>query len=894
MIEFVKKSDKKTIVLFIHGFGNNKKTWFNDNKKSFVEMLSENTELNGDFDFAYLTYYKEVMPKLPSASVRIHAWYIGEYLREDIQSYCQSYENIIIVAHSIGGVFAKACILGSLKTPLGDKIKLFISLAVPHKNIEFSFAEKQFIKNSAELSREIDEINTYWILSYNDLPKAVYFFGIYDKAVPRSSAISYEAFGHNVVFCPDNHFSITKPSSTDSISFLGVKKQLLNYQNDENGNENNIEKILIKYNLLKEQPLTEENFSTELQHCLIANGMKDLNSLKNEVLSSLNTCYLVSGYRGSGKSSFINRLEKLVREQNNRVIFINVNFVSGEEKKNVLRKLIRALTNKFFKEVGYVPENETIYKSLLTRVVSKLRKKKYNEDYLFLEILNKRTFEDVTYSRAVELSKEKKWSLTGNFAILFVSLMLVVLYVINRQFPFFDAIKTIVNSVVDNNLWRVVTPFITFGLTFVAWRGLERNRINRNERALELSSKTLYDDEIAEFRLKEAIDRLTNNGEFFKYTDSYKLVFVIDELDKIEDPETLKRILGQLKSLMLEGNATFIIITGQKLYYTYELEQMMEDPLLSSIFSRNIHVALPSVNDFKEYFTKISAHSAVLEKFNEKNDKSLEEYIESLVLKSNRSFRTFIQLLKRDVEWDTNTGEPYILVKKDKVTALNSDILRIVEDIASNNLLDYEGPPHDFFITQLHLIVKKIQFEQGQFKKEDLFTKIDTYPKWYWERLGDFTEILLEKMIQKDLLERNSLFVTDTSNKNILEEPYKILYKWKKEVAIYVDPEFRVITNSLLSDIENLQDVMRNYYLECQPVNNDQPFMSTNQPFMSIYLEVKKNGFQANKSMDDAIYQLDQVMKFLSNGQGKFNISDLRKINVAPIIAEFRKLSSQT
>ncbi|XLP21848.1 P-loop NTPase fold protein [Bacillus toyonensis] len=887
MIEFVKKSNKKTVVLFIHGLARKNKTWLNDDKKSFVEMLSESTELKEDFDFAYLTYYKEVFPKFPSSSIRINIRNIGENLLTDIKLYCQPYENIIIVAHSIGGVIAKSCILNSLGTSLGDKIKLFLPLAVPHSNVEFNFTEKLIIKNSARLIQEIDEINMEWTVYYDELPKTVYFFGIYDKVVPSSSAISYQAFGHNVILCPDNHLSITKPSSTNSISFIGVKRQLLNYRNDENNDENNIEKILIKYNLLKEQPLTEENFSTESQHCLIANGMKELNSLKNEVLSNLNTCYMVSGYRGSGKSSFINRLEKLVRKKNNRVIFINVNFVSGEETKNVLRKLIRTLTNKFFKEVGYVPENETLYKSLLTRAVSKLRKKKFNENYLFLEILNKRTFEDVTYSRTVEFSKETKWSLTGNFAIFFVSLMLLVLYVINRQFPFFDAIKAIVNSVVDNNLWRVAPPFITFGLALIAWRGLEKNRIKRNERALELGSKTLYDDEIAEFRLKEAIDRLTNNGKSFEHTDSYKLVFVIDELDKIEDPETLKKILGQLKSLMLEGNATFIIITGQKLYYTYELEQMMEDPLLSSIISRNIHVALPSVNDFKEFFTKISVQSAVLEKFNEKNDKSLEEYIESLVLKSNRSFRTFIQLLKRDVEWDTYTGEPYILVRKDKVTALNSDILRIIEDIAFNNLLDYEGPTHDFFITQLHLIVKKIQFEQGQFKKEDLFTKIDTYPKWYWERLGDFTETLLEKMIQKNLLERNSFFVSDTSNKKILEEPYKILYKWKKEVAIYVDPEFRVITNSLLSDIENLQDAMRNHYLKYEPEN-------TNLPFISIYLELKKKGFQANESMDTAIYKLDGVMEFLLNGQGKFNISDLRKINVAPIIAEFRELSSKS
>mgnify|MGYP003290798616 CR=1 FL=1 len=66
----------------------------------------------------------------------------------------------------------------------------------------------------------------------------------------------------------------------------------------------------------------------------------------------------------------------------------------------------------------------------------------------------------------------------------------------------------------------------------------------------------LYDSEIAEYYVYDELQRIDEQKN--------NLVFVLDELDKVEDNE-LDMIFHDLKPLFLSGNCNFILIAGRNM-----------------------------------------------------------------------------------------------------------------------------------------------------------------------------------------------------------------------------------------------------------------------------------------------------------------------------------------
>ena len=70
----------------------------------------------------------------------------------------------------------------------------------------------------------------------------------------------------------------------------------------------------------------------------------------------------------------------------------------------------------------------------------------------------------------------------------------------------------------------------------------------------------LSDDNITEYDLGKVLDNFTGGG--------YKLVFILDELDKVDDDE-LTSLLKEMKPWLVKGQVDFILIAGQKLTLKY-------------------------------------------------------------------------------------------------------------------------------------------------------------------------------------------------------------------------------------------------------------------------------------------------------------------------------------
>ena len=130
--------------------------------------------------------------------------------------------------------------------------------------------------------------------------------------------------------------------------------------------------IKVNYKMLTDSPYEDGNkenrkiFSFE-------NCQDDIDNIVNDLIYGCPSCYLISGYRGAGKSSFIKRVESVLEEERKKInpenesvfkysLFIHTNFSKYEEQSFLLRKLIRGLYLSIINE-----ENAEVYEIFKNR-----------------------------------------------------------------------------------------------------------------------------------------------------------------------------------------------------------------------------------------------------------------------------------------------------------------------------------------------------------------------------------------------------------------------------------------------------------------------------------------------------------------------------------------------
>ena len=68
------------------------------------------------------------------------------------------------------------------------------------------------------------------------------------------------------------------------------------------------------------------------------------------------------------------------------------------------------------------------------------------------------------------------------------------------------------------------------------------------------TEESFYDNEIAEYHVFNELKKISKNGK--------KVIFVLDELDKLEE-DTIKTIIKDLKSLILSEDIITILVAGR-------------------------------------------------------------------------------------------------------------------------------------------------------------------------------------------------------------------------------------------------------------------------------------------------------------------------------------------
>lgn len=246
MLDFKSKKNKDCLVVFVHGFLGGKETWRNSNQQSFSELLVTSQDIAASFDFAEFNYFTTLIhsKKLSAISTLIkNLIYKGNspapfnisidelasILSSELRIKAKQYKKIVLVAHSMGGLVSKSCILSALRDGVGPIIDGFISLGVPHSGAELATLGHLISKNIQmsdlkPLSKTIKYLNHHWTLQKN-LPFALYLYGAYDQVVPETSAVPTGETGKPIC-CECDHFTISKPETVDDTAYLAVLQAL--------------------------------------------------------------------------------------------------------------------------------------------------------------------------------------------------------------------------------------------------------------------------------------------------------------------------------------------------------------------------------------------------------------------------------------------------------------------------------------------------------------------------------------------------------------------------------------------------------------------------------------------------------------------------------------------
>lgn len=256
MIEFIKKESKKGIIVFVHGFIGGKETWMDGSKpKPFMQALLNDKKIGEDYDFALFNYFTKITDIFEKSSGYLSLIFGRKKIRKNVPVdelsnllfsqvtiTLRNYNDIILVAHSMGGLVSKSFILKSLATN-STRVKLYISLAVPHNGSNLALLGKAIFNNPQiedlkSLGERIDDLNREWISRSSVLPETIYYQGAYDEVVPKTSSVAYDARNNTeVVYSDTDHFSILDYKDESNVVVGSIIKEIIELKT-HNDNEN--------------------------------------------------------------------------------------------------------------------------------------------------------------------------------------------------------------------------------------------------------------------------------------------------------------------------------------------------------------------------------------------------------------------------------------------------------------------------------------------------------------------------------------------------------------------------------------------------------------------------------------------------------------------------------
>ena len=200
-------SEKKVenLILFIHGFTGSKKTWDRkDKKKSIKQILESDIDILRNFDLKLFRRIRQpfqiyflrlntgilfILRKKIEYRKNLPIEKLAKQLETEIKTIYKDYKNIILVAHSMGGLVAKKYIVERTANGNDPLTIKYISLAVPHDGTRIADIGSIFFKKNKHLRQLkfqnsfVSELNLKWVRSPRQMPDTWCFVADFDQIV---------------------------------------------------------------------------------------------------------------------------------------------------------------------------------------------------------------------------------------------------------------------------------------------------------------------------------------------------------------------------------------------------------------------------------------------------------------------------------------------------------------------------------------------------------------------------------------------------------------------------------------------------------------------------------------------------------------------------------------
>ena len=394
--------------------------------------------------------------------------------------------------------------------------------------------------------------------------------------------------------------------------------------------------------------------------------------------SETGACFLLTGYRGVGKTTFVDKVLIEAKESKPNILPIKFNICKNLTEKQLMHQIIKGL----YEELNNEELNNKIENTDI--------KEKINEAYL-------RTLLNIS----IESDSIK---------------------------------KDIVSKTVSTGMTAQVTGWLLSLATKVGLsiQGKRSKKDENLERAVRQATYLDYDAKSAEgdfLDIAKSITKLDKKERPF-------LIFIIDELDKLTGNEKgrsqdeIQGILMNLKNVLSAPGIVFVIIAGIDFYDQVQKDKEKEDSLYQSIFSYDFYLS----KDW-EIGDRLLKH--FLNDY-ESNGDGDELYLFSnyIVFHSNGVIRNALYTFNRFIIWEEKNEQHNLSLNNDPEVEyyglLNKSLTKflIVDDAISkciNRKLSIRVRDRLIDIIYRNIDqVLNIEFDESKFEK--IFTNEENHP----------------------------------------------------------------------------------------------------------------------------------------------------------------------
>jgi tetratricopeptide (TPR) repeat protein/Cdc6-like AAA superfamily ATPase len=384
---------------------------------------------------------------------------------------------------------------------------------------------------------------------------------------------------------------------------------------------------------------------------------------------------LLSGHRGRGKTS---------------LVLSTINRVGKTDEIELLPVLVNAPDFEFLNEMNDI--RRPILQTLVRRLYQACTDKGMADEFGVTELYDRAVAKKVTTERSqnasenieskLETESTLKLDITKQVSTIAASAIVALIFLLNPNIPY-------------NYVYSIISIVAPSAILSIMWQRKKSNisqKGNKNTNSLYY----LYDYDTATLQSEfERVLRILSDKEYRnsineslnqskKKQKQFRVMFVVDELDKISADLVLQAILA-IKMLINQSLCLFIFISDT-VFYNYIMDRSTRDLGEYTLFAQKMFLGRPSFKEMKSYIDNIVDENKLGEIHESVELKrSYDFFLNFACFESKTDFFELNNFIRDSCRYDLN-GMPYLDIRLNNPSKLTkSNLQKAIEHLYEDN-----------------------------------------------------------------------------------------------------------------------------------------------------------------------------------------------------------------